>query len=293
MARGHRDHPEGEPHREGPARHGQERRRRRAEREQEEREREGKRAPLGAVGRVGARAPEVVVEGRLSRPSQAGAWVHGSKLGLQARRGAAQPGQQAIRAALARREADHHERAAARAHEVRVLLVAVGEGARHLRALGERADDPVEHGPPLRPVRRRHSGEDEERAAGEGRLEALLENPVDLGRLAAEDPRRDLEPLLDSGRERQEGRGGHEPREGDRPPRPRRTGAAHRPMVVQRGDFCPRMVHARGGCWPSCSPRASPRRRRPSPRRRRRSPAATPRTRRSTPRRRGGSTSAP
>ena len=58
-------------------------------------------------------------------------------------------------------------------------------------------------------------------------------------------------------------------------PSPRRTDAAHRPMVVQRGDFCPRMVHARGGCWPSFSPRASPRRRRPPPRRRRRSPAGT------------------
>ena len=70
---------EGEAHGESAARDREQRRHDRAEGEEKEGERDRKRPALRAVGVVGARAPEVVVEGGLARPAQRRLRVEGAQ----------------------------------------------------------------------------------------------------------------------------------------------------------------------------------------------------------------------
>ena len=136
----------------------------RPEGDEEEGEGDRERAPLGAVGLVGARPPEVEVEGGLPRPPQRRPGVGGAQLLLERRRGLAQGGQEPVGAPAGRREAHDDERALpSLAEEERVTMVSVGEDPRHLRPGGERVDHAVEGGPTLGRVGCRDAGEDEDR----------------------------------------------------------------------------------------------------------------------------------
>ncbi len=186
-------------------------------------------AQLGGPSLGGAGAPEVVVERDLAGPAQGDVRIGCPQLRCERRGRRAQRRHQGVGGMRSGIQADHDEGPApARSEKGRVGLVGVRQRARHARHLPERCVDPREDGAARGAVRGGRSRHDEHRDGGIGRREAVPERVFDRGRLAAADPRRDVEGRLRALRRRQQhGRGRGPGHEDERAPAHHRSAKVH------------------------------------------------------------------